>query len=169
MATSEAHVQRMSKMGLALLAEYEGLRLVSYLDSAGLPTIGVGHLITDYDRQAWQHLRNRKGAYVISEAKAMELLGEDVAKVERACRAVNPGPYENPNVFDSMCSFLFNVGAGVAAKPWARWVLIHEDVEKAEHHFPRWIHAGDKRIKGLVLRRQNELAWMRKGMGASTR
>ena len=32
--------------GRTLLASWEGLRTTMYLDSAGLPTIGVGHLLT---------------------------------------------------------------------------------------------------------------------------
>ena len=34
-----------SSAGLELIKQFEGCRLTTYLDVAGLPTIGVGHLI----------------------------------------------------------------------------------------------------------------------------
>ena len=37
---------QMSKKGLDLLAQWEGIELKMYKDVAGLPTIGVGHLLT---------------------------------------------------------------------------------------------------------------------------
>jgi lysozyme len=165
MPNNKLSVQRMSKLGLALLAEYEGFLTTSYFDSAGFETIGVGHVIDDHDRLVWQDKRNRKGRYVISEAEVLMLLETDVKKVEKACRLMNAGPYKNPNIFDSMCSFLFNVGTGVASQAWVRWVLKHEDIEMAERHFPHWDHAGGKQVRGLTVRRHNELAWMRKGAG----
>ena len=37
---------QMSQHGLSLLEQWEGFKLQVYKDSAGLPTIGVGHLLT---------------------------------------------------------------------------------------------------------------------------
>jgi lysozyme len=152
----------MSKMGLALLAEYEGLRLVSYRDSAGYPTIGVGHLIADEDRFAWQHLRDSKGKYHITEAKALELLASDLDLVERAVSSRKGELWRNPNMLDSVLSFLFNVGRGRLREQWLREFIETEDIRIAEAHWPLWNKAGGRVVKGLTIRRHNELAWMRK-------
>lgn len=165
MTKAKLHVQRMSPMGLALLAEYEGVRLTSYRDSAGYPTIGVGHLITDADRLRWQHRVDRKGNYSLSEKEVLDLLAEDVRKVEKACSLINPGPYQNPNIFDSMCSFLFNLGVGYASKWWVIETLKQEQIVFAERKLPLYNRAGGKVVRGLTVRRHNELAWMRKGAG----
>lgn len=156
-------VQRISEMGLALLALWEGFKLVSYLDSAGLETIGVGHLITDFDRQRWQHKKDRRGKYTLNHAEVLDLLEADVQNVERAVRSLKHGEWRNPNVFDSCCSFLFNLGTGITEKEWFRMIVVGEDVRLAERKFPLYVNAGGKRIRGLVIRRQEELAWMRKG------
>jgi lysozyme len=150
-------------MGLALLSEYEGSRLVSYRDSAGYPTIGVGHLITDEDRFAWQHLRDSKGRYHITEAKMLELLAEDLDMVERAVSSRKGELWRNPNMLDSTLSFLFNLGRGRIRQPWLLQFIETEDLDIAEGHWPLWNRAGGKVVRGLTVRRHNELAWMRKG------
>jgi lysozyme len=156
MATSKARVQRMSKMGLALLSEYEGSRLVSYRDSAGFPTIGVGHLITDVDRFAWQHLRDSKGRYHITEAKMLELLADDLDMVERAVSSRKGALWRNANMLDSTLSFLFNLGRGRLSQPWLLRFIETEDLRIAEEHWPRWNKAGGKVVRGLTIRRHNE-------------
>ena len=41
---------RAIKIARDFIAEHEGLRLKPYLDSAGLETIGYGHLVRKYER-----------------------------------------------------------------------------------------------------------------------
>lgn len=163
MKNQPVRVQKMSEPGLALLALWEGFRLVSYLDSAGLETIGVGHLITDFDRQRWQHKKDRKGRYALNHAEVIDLLEADVEKVERAVRRLKHGEWRNPNVFDSCCSFLFNLGTGITEKAWFRMVVVGEDIRLAESKWPLYVNAGGRRVRGLVIRRHEELSWMRKG------
>jgi lysozyme len=154
----------MSPMGLALLGEWEGFRLVSYPDSSGFETIGVGHLVTDSDRKLWQHMRNRRGKYVITEAQALILLAEDVAKVELALYEFRQTPMENTHIFDALCSFLFNVGVHRVSLWWVPHVLLTEDIRVAERKFPLWNRSKGEVVRGLTVRRHEELAWMRKGV-----
>jgi lysozyme len=156
----------MSPMGLALLAEWEGYALTSYRDSAGYETIGVGHLINDYDRHAWQHLKDSKGRYHIVEEEVFRLLRADLAKVERRLWLDRKTVMENSNIYDSLVSFVFNVGVGVTSTAWFREILIHEEISVAERHFPLWNRAGGRVVRGLTIRRHEELAWMRKGVKA---
>lgn len=164
MTKQQVSVPRMSPMGLALLAEWEGSKLVSYRDSAGYETIGVGHLITDHDRFVWQHMKDAKGRYHITEPQMLSLLASDLRIVERRLWLDRKTVMENTHIYDSLVSFLFNVGVGVASTSWFRWVLLHEDIEMAERHFPLWNRAGGKVVRGLTIRRHEELAWMRKGV-----
>lgn len=150
-------------MGLALLATWEGSRLVSYRDSAGYPTIGVGHLITDRDRLRWQHKRDGRGRYVLNESEVLTLLAEDVDKVERAIAKRKVGPWLNPNILDSLASFTFNLGTGLLDELWVKYLIEDEMIGLAEAHFPRYNRARGKVVRGLTIRRHEELAWMRKG------
>jgi lysozyme len=129
----------------------------------GIWTIGVGHVIDDHDRYAWQHLRDGRGRYTITEAMVLDLLRIDVKEAENAVNGVGRGSWRNPNMFDSLVSLVFNVGAGVVAATWFRRCVMFEDLWLAEQHFPHWDHAGGRRIRGLSIRRAEELAWMRKG------
>lgn len=99
--------------GLQRIEEREGERLVEYVDDAGLPTIGVGHCLT---KDEW-----RSGAIHIGPASVVwslgltqeqvdDLLAQDVVQAERAVSQVRVTLTQNQ--FDSLVSFVFNIGNG---------------------------------------------------------
>ena len=90
----------MSKAGLALTTQSEGLRLKAYLDGNGVPTIGVGH--TD------KHIHL---GMVIDEAQAMAYLERDMSDAEGFVKHYVTVRLVQ-NQFDALCDFTFNEGAG---------------------------------------------------------
>src|SRR5947199_9460312 len=105
---------KMSPHGLQLLEQWEGFELKLYKDSAGLPTIGVGHLLTKAELSSGKITINGvsvKYGDGLTNQQVTDLLSQDV---QPAAAAVNNGVKVplNQNQFDALVSFTFNVGTG---------------------------------------------------------
>lgn len=134
--------------GLSLIQSSEGKRNVSYLDSAGIPTICYGH--TGPDVALGQRA---------TDAQCMLLLRQDVAKHEAGVKRCTVYPL-NQNQKDAVVSFTFNVGvAGYCASTMARKVNAG-DLQGAAAEFPKWdkvtINGRKVALKGLTARRLRE-------------
>jgi lysozyme len=156
--------------GLLLIKDYEqgpegGFAKKRYLCTAGKPTIGWGHVITDKDRaELWDA--------TIDEAKANQLLMADVAW---AVAAVNK--YVKVELtqgqFDALVCFVFNNGAEGFIGSTMLKLLNTNDFKGAQLQFRRWNKARvlDKKtgtrvlqeVRGLTRRRWSEEKLFRDG------
>lgn len=139
---------KISDAGLALIKEFERLRLKAYPDPAtgGDPwTIGVGHTGPDV-----------YPGLVIDEAQADELLRQDIEKFERCVGiAVNDLTQQQ---FDACVALAFNIGCGAFAQSTLARKLAEGDTSGAADQFLRWNRANGKVMAGLTRRRQAERA-----------
>ncbi len=140
---------RISPRGLSLLKQFEGCRLIPYKDSAGLYTIGYGHLIAD------GRTLPDSAKYKITQKQADLLLKYDVIPREKAVERLCTVPL-NQNEFDALVSFVFNLGAGCFQRSTIRQKLNRGDRAGAAKVLLRYNRAGGKVIKGLVNRRMAE-------------
>lgn len=154
-------MMKMSEHGLKLLAEWEGVIPRMYKDSAGLPTIGVGHLLTKSELSsgkivilgaevAWKNQE-------LTGGQCYSLLAQDVRGAEDAveeCITVLLSQCQ----FDALVSFTFNSGAGALRGSTLRKVLNAGRYDEVPTQLRRWIHCGGKVVKGLANRRENEVA-----------
>ncbi len=104
----------MSPHGRELLEEWEGVRLKAYKDSAGLLTIGVGHLLTKSELSSGKiNINGESVKYVngLTAEQADELLEQDVKPAETTVNN-NVKVELNQHQFDALVSFTFNVGGG---------------------------------------------------------
>jgi len=131
---------------IELLKMFEGVRLERYLDSAGLPTIGVGHLIRD--GESFQK---------ITLAQAEQLLKKDIAA---AAKSVNRSAhlFLNQQQFDALVSFVFNIGVGNFEKSTMLRLLNKGQYKAAAGEFDRWAYVKLELSKGLARRRAVEKA-----------
>ena len=60
------------------------------------------------------------------------------------------------NQFDALVSFVFNIGDGAFAASTLLRYLNKGRYQEAAVEFMRWIHAGGKRLDGLIRRRRAE-------------
>lgn len=132
-----------SQQGIDFIKRHEALRLNAYRDAVGVWTIGYGHTST------------AKQGMVITEAEAEKLLKQDLKTAEdeinRHCLPLKQ------HQFDSLVSFVFNVGIGSFRRSTLlkrlKMDVNHPDIA---NQLNRWVYGGGKILKGLVKRRKEE-------------
>jgi lysozyme len=150
---------QMSQHGLGLLTQWEGCVLELYNDSAGLPTIGVGHLLTKSELSSGKIVINGvpvQYSASLTQQQAEDLLAQDLDPAEQA---VNSGVKValSQNQFDALTSFTFNVGIGAFKSSTLLKVLNQGQYAQVPDQLMRWTRAGGRLVQGLVNRRQNEI------------
>jgi lysozyme len=129
--------------GLAVIENFEGLRLKAYQDDVKVWTIGFGHTAGVYPGQ------------VITREQADELLRGDVAWAEDAVNKYVKVPL-NDNQFDALVSFTFNCGAGALAQSTTLRKLNAGDYQGAADALLGWVNGDHGPLPGLVSRRREE-------------
>ena len=145
-----------SRSALEAIIVYEGLKLKAYKCPAGIWTIGIGHTGTVNGQTIQEKM-------VITEAEAMELLQEDVAKIDKY---LNSQPFCKRLTqcqYDALTSFIFNVGQRAFETSTMRKKLcLNEPDKDVAAEFGRWVYgtANGKKVilPGLVKRRRKEAA-----------
>lgn len=144
--------------GLALVKEFEGLRLLAYDDLApnrklkagdrvvGTLTIGHGHTGPEV------HIGQR-----ITAIEAERLLREDLREAETAVSGALARP-AGDNAFSAMVSLAFNIGGGRFARSSVCRRFNRGDTAGAAAAFALWNKAGGRVLPGLVRRRAAEAA-----------
>ena len=147
-----------SQKGIELFKELEGVKLTVYHDIAGLPTIGVGHLLTRDELSSGKiNILGVLYKYAdgITETQAERLLAHDVALPEAAVNACCVELTQNQ--FDALVCFVFNIGRNAFAQSTLRKYLAAGELVEVPAQMRRWIHAGGKMSTGLANRREKEI------------
>lgn len=140
-----------SPKGIALIEQFEGLRLAAYQDGAGIWTIGYGH--TGLNGPA---ACVRQGD-VCTSAQADEWMDSDVGEAERAVNTLVKIPL-NQNQFDALVSFTYNLGWASLEGSTLLRLLNAGATQIAAAEFPKWDHVAGKVSEGLLERRMEERA-----------
>lgn len=98
-----AEIKQMSENGLKFLMNNEGVVLKPYLDTKGIPTIGVGN--TYYE----DYTKVKMDDPPITQARAMELFRFVLRQFEMTVYS-NTRDDINQNQFDSLTSLCYNIG-----------------------------------------------------------
>ena len=133
-----------SPKGIALIKEFEGLRLKAYKCPGGVWTIGYGHTA------------GVKPGMVITEAQAEEYLKADLIAFERYLNGL--GLALNQNQFDALVSFIYNVGTGnFSNSTLLRKVRANPQENSIMDEFLRWVYSKGRVLPGLQRRRLAEM------------
>jgi GH24 family phage-related lysozyme (muramidase) len=140
--------RQISLAGLNRIKQREGFRSQPYKDSAGLWTAGYGHKFGALEQ-----------VQAMSEADAASVLASDVATVESTVNALVTVPLTQDQ-FDSLVSFVFNVGSGAFRRSTLLSKLNAGDYAGARDQFAAWSKITINGIKqtssGLLARRNDE-------------
>jgi len=132
---------------IALIRKFEGEILKVYLDPAGLPTCGVGHLVKPGEPY--------KLGQKITPEESERLLRKDLEIAERAVRRL-VHVFLTENQYGALVSFVFNLGAARLQNSTLLHKLNNGEFKGAADEFKRWVNAGGHRLPGLVRRREAE-------------
>ena len=140
-------MRHITQNGIELIKRFEGFEPEIYIDAAGYPTIGYGHLLLPGEEEMFKN--------GISEAAGEALLIKDVLRTEQAVlRLINVSL--NDGQFDALVSFTFNLGSGALQRSTLRRVVNREEHEEVPYQLMRWVWAGGRKLQGLVRRRKAE-------------
>jgi GH24 family phage-related lysozyme (muramidase) len=131
----------LNQRGIDLIRQCEGCKLEVYKDVAGLPTIGIGHLIKPgekFDK--------------LTQEQAEELLRRDLAPVVKDLKELIKVQL-NDNQFSALVSLAYNIGVGAFKESTLLRKLNAGNIEGAEVEFLRWNRAAGRVVDGLTTRR----------------
>jgi lysozyme len=134
-----------SEAGLELIRACEGFRPDAYRDAVGVWTIGYGHT------------GNVRAGDRITREQGEALLRLDAGCAVEAVGRIVTVPLRQGQV-DALVSFVFNLGEGALAGSTLLRKLNAGDAAGAAAEFPKWCHAGNAVLPGLVTRRARERA-----------
>lgn len=136
---------RTTAKGLALIKEFEGLRLEAYLCPAGVWTIG------------WGHTKGVEKGDRIDISAAEKYLREDIEEAERGIEKLVKVKL-NDNQFSALVSFVFNFGeTKFRSSTLLRVINTDPHSPNVAVQFRRWVYADGKISQGLIRRREAEV------------
>lgn len=139
-------IKKMDSAGLAFLIKEEGVRYTAYLDSVGIPTIGIG--ATYYENGDKVTMQDPQ----ITPERAMKLFENLLKHYELAVYSVTRDDISQ-NQFNALCSLCYNIGVNAFKK---------STVVKRVNADPNDTSIGDafmmwKKPAVLIKRRQREV------------
>lgn len=152
---------KMSSDGLARLEAREGVRPMMYRDSAGLPTIGIGHLLTKDELSSGKiYLASGPTDWHagLTQAQITELLQADLSSAESVVTlALATIPRLPQQQFDTLVSFTFNVGGRAFRNSTLLKKLLAGEFSEVPAQLRRWVYSGGQVDPILVKRRESEI------------
>ncbi|GAA5107240.1 lysozyme [Bartonella jaculi] len=149
-------MRRISQEGLALIKQWEGLRLEAYKDTACIWTIGYGHTSAAGNPLVKKGMR-------ITQRQAEEILCEDLKQFEKAVKVSL-----TDEQFAALVSFCYNVGTRAFCNSTLLKKLNKGDYEAVPAELQKWNKVGGKPLQGLANRRAAEAGLWAKGSYVSS-
>lgn len=141
---------RIDRDFLEFLTLMEGLELKAYKCSAGIWTIGIGSTRYEDGRPV---LRGD----IITEDRAFELFKNTIIQYEVAVNKLVTSNI-NQNQYHALLSFTYNLGVrALKNSTLLKKVNKNPNDPDIEKEFLKWINAGGKPLRGLLIRRQVEV------------
>lgn len=136
---------KISDRGFNFIKEREGYSSVPYKDVVGKNTIGFGHLI-----------KQGEVFGALSSVEATALLRKDITQYEDCVNSLVTVPLTQ-NQFDALVSFCYNLGCTNLKNSTLLKMLNAGLYEDAARQFLRWDRAEGKEVRGLLVRRGQEM------------
>ena len=132
-----------SQEGLSLIKKFEGCEYNAYKCAAGVWTIGYGHTA------------GVKEGDLVTQQEADKILEEDMKEYEGYINDYVTVDL-NQNQFDSLVSWVFNLGPNNLKSSSMLKVLNNGAYEDVPAQIKRWNKANGKTLDGLIRRREAE-------------
>lgn len=133
----------------SMLKNFEGFVKCPYKDQVGIPTIGIGTTIYPNGK------RVSMSDPCITFEQASSYVSSHISPLEEMLTTLLPKL--NQNQFDSLISFIYNIGDGAFKNSTLlKKAKINKDDSTIRDEFYKWKKAGGKVLNALVLRRREE-------------
>src|SRR5574344_1479428 len=134
---------RASNKLIQALKIFEGCKLKSYVDCAGVLTIGYGHTLGVKPNQT------------ITQEQADTLLKGDLLPAEKYVDSL--GVCKTQGQFDALVDFVFNLGCGsLSRSTLLQYIIRGKPTAAIQAEFLKWNRSGKNILNGLTKRRQWE-------------
>lgn len=134
-----------SKKGIDLIKKFEGFKPYAYLCPANILTIGYGHT------------RGVRLGQTCTETEAEQFLIEDLELAEAEVNKVVDKVELTQGQYDSLVSFIFNLGAGNFQNSTLRRKVLNNPADPTiMGEFGKWVYVRGKVSQGLQRRRLEE-------------
>lgn len=156
---------RIDQAGIDFIKSVEGVKPFVYLDVAGLPTVGAGHLLARDELTSGKIMIDGH-AYKyhdgLSDNIIDRLLMRDLHIAELAVKT-NVKVDLTQHQYNALVSFVFNVGINAFKKSTLLKRLNAGAYTAVPEQMRRWIFSAGQQIKGLKNRREKEVElWNKK-------
>ncbi len=141
-----------AKIAAEVIKEFEGYSSKPYLCNSGIPTIGYGNtMYTNGERVTMDDK-------AVTKKEAEKMLLDTIKSVEKQVK--NVVEVKLPaHKLAALISFTYNVGIGNFSKSTLlAWLNSNPDYSRIPYQFRRWNKGGGRVLKGLVRRREAEVA-----------
>lgn len=139
---------KISKHGLEFIKKEEGFIPKAYWD---YKQYSIG-----YGSGKYENGDSVKEGDVVTEEKATAMLESWINKVVDTCIKKYVIVPLSQNRYDSLCSFIYNVGNSAFETSTLLKLLNQNKILEAAAEFDRWVYAGGKTLNSLVKRRKRE-------------
>jgi lysozyme len=140
-----------SDNGVKLIAKFEGLVLHPYLDQINVPTIGYGTTFYPDGTKVTMHDKS------ITKEQAEAYLKNYINKIAIPAITSYVKVVLTQNQIDSLCSFIYNLGAGAFQKSTLlKKINAKAPLSEIQEEFVKWNKAGGKVLNALTQRRREE-------------
>ena len=142
-----------SQKGLELIEEFEGFKSCPYHDQVGIPTIGIG--TTFYENGTKVTMQDP----CIDHDRAFQILSHYLSNTTKLITSLVKSTI-NPNQFDALCSFTYNIGdGGFEHSTVLKLVNVNPNDPAITAAFEMWDKASGHVVEDLVIRRKKEAAY----------
>lgn len=134
-----------------IIRRFEGFRAKPYLCPAGVWTIGYG---------STKGITKDHPPVTVQQAEAMMRL--DAFGAYQSALALSPVLADHPEVACAIADFIYNLGAGRYRASTLRRRVEAQDWQGTCEQLLKWVWGGGRKLPGLILRRQVEIALIQK-------
>jgi|TARA_R110000803_G_scaffold92391_5_gene159875 lysozyme len=145
----EQEIKKAISIAVPIVKHFEGCRLSPYHCSAKVPTIGYG--ATRYPNGKRVSINDPD----ITQKEAEDFLEHDLQKFAYGVLRLIKVKLE-PQEHAALISFSYNLGLGNLQNSTLRMKLNRNERLGAANELPKWVLAGGRKLRGLVVRRRSE-------------
>lgn len=146
-------IQQAIELAVNLCKKWEGFSGKPYICPAGYATIGYGTVYKPDGTKV-----SLQDASISKETAEYWLVQEITNNYLQGVLKASPSLINNPELLAAITDFAYNLGVARYRASTLRKRVDTGDLEGCATELRKWVYGGGKKLRGLVLRREDEIA-----------